>query len=74
MSGSLMPAVPVELLLKYNPPKITIIYHFENNTKDKFYHDILLEKRMLETMTEEEICSHLYLNEAYYFNPKQIKR
>jgi hypothetical protein len=29
---------------------------------------------MLETMSDEDITSHLYVTEAYYFNPKQIKR
>jgi hypothetical protein len=56
--------------LKYEPPKITIVYHFEKNEKEKFYHDIFIEKRMLESATDEDICSHLYLSEAYYFNPK----
>lgn len=29
---------------------------------------------MLATSTPEEIVSHLFVTEAYYFNPKQIKR
>jgi len=29
---------------------------------------------MLDTMTDDDITSHLYVTEAYYFNPKQIKR
>ena len=29
---------------------------------------------MLESQTDEEICSFLYMSEAYYFNPKQLKR
>ena len=32
LSGSLVPSVPTELAVKYNPPKITIIYHFENHS------------------------------------------
>lgn len=74
MSGSLMPSVPVQLMLKYDPPKITIVYHFENKEHDKYFHDIMIEKRLLETMSEEDFASHLYISEAYYFNPKQIKR
>ncbi len=70
MSGSLMPSVPTQLMLKFNPAKITIVYHFEKNDKEKFYHDIYVEKRMLETMNDEDIVSHLYISEAYYFNPK----
>lgn len=65
-----MPSVPTELLLKFNPPKITIVYHFENKTNERYYHDILIEKRMLEHQSNEDIASHLYMSEAYYFNPK----
>jgi len=61
-------------MLKYDPPKITIVYHFEQKENERYYHDIMLERRMLETMTEEDMVSHLYVTEAYYFNPKQIKR
>ena len=28
LSGSLVPSVPTQLMLKYDPPKMTIIYHF----------------------------------------------
>ena len=69
-----MPSIPVQLLLKYTPPTITIVYHFEDKEKEKFFHDIFLEKRMLEMVSDEEICSHLYVTEAYYLDPKQIKR
>ncbi len=61
-------------MLKFDPPTMTIVYHFERNDKERFYHEIPLEKRMLETVDNEEICSHLFLSEAYYFNPKQIPR
>lgn len=29
---------------------------------------------MLENETDEDIVSHLYMSEAYYFNPKILKR
>ncbi len=74
LSGSLMPSVPTQLMLKYDPPKITIVYHFENKEHDKYFHDIPVERRMLESMSDEDLTSHLYVSEAYYFNPKQIKR
>ena len=61
-------------MLKFNPPKITIVYHFEKKDLEKFYHDIFVETRMLESQSDEDICSHLYMSEIYYFNPKQIKR
>lgn len=73
-SGSLMPSVPVQLMLKYDPPKISVVYYFEQRESERFYHDILVERRMLESMTDDDIVSHLYVTEAYYFNPTQIKR
>ena len=29
LSGSLVPSVPTQIMLKFNPPKMTIVYHFE---------------------------------------------
>jgi hypothetical protein len=69
-----MPSVPVQLMLKYDPPMISIVYHFEHKQNERFFHDIQVEKRLLETLNEEDLASHLYVTEAYYFNPKQIKR
>ena len=74
MSGSLMPSIPVQVLLKYNPPKLTIVYHFENKENDQYYHDIFFDQNMLQNETDEDIVSHLYMSEAYYFNPKCLKR
>ena len=51
-----------------------MIYHFENNKKEQYYHDVMIEKGMLESANDEDIASHIYMAEAYYFNPKQIKR
>ncbi len=34
LSGSLVPSVPTQLMLKYDPPKMTIIYHFEQRAND----------------------------------------
>jgi len=48
MTGSLKPSIPVQLLVKFKPPKITVVYHFENSEKEKYYHEVLLERRMLE--------------------------
>lgn len=69
-----MASVPVQLMLKYDPPKISIVYHFEHKPNERYYHDILIERRLVESMSDEDLASHLYVTEAYYFNPKQIKR
>ena len=74
LSGSLVPSVPTQLMIKYNPPKITIVYHFEQRRNQQFYHDIMLERDMLCNRSTDDVVSHLYVTEAYYFNPKQIKR
>jgi hypothetical protein len=34
----------------------------------------MFEREMLATRSAEDIVSHLYVTEAYYFNPKQVKR
>jgi hypothetical protein len=74
LSGSLMPSVPTRLAIKYSPPLMTIVYHFEQNAEEFYYHDIPIERQMLATLGAEDIVSHLYMREAYYFNPKQVKR
>ena len=48
LSGSLVPSVPTQIMLKFNPPKMTIVYHFEQRQNQQFYHDIMLDKKMLE--------------------------
>ena len=74
MSGSLTACVPIQVMIKYNPPKLTIVYHFEYKENDQYYHDIHFDRKMLETEKCEDIVSHLYMSEGYYFNPKILKR
>ena len=74
LSGSLVPSVPTQLMIKYSPAKITIVYHFEQRSNEQFFHEIGVDEEMLRTKSVEDVVSHLYVTEAYYFNPKQIKR
>ena len=74
LSGSLVPSVPTQLMIKYNPPKMTIVYHFVQTSNQQFYHDIPLDREMLLNKSADDVVSHLYVTEAYYFNPKQVKR
>ena len=74
LSGSLVPSVPTEIRLKYNPPKMYVVYHFEKRPNEEYFHVIAIDPNMLATMDAEEIVSHLYVTEAYYFNPKQVRR
>lgn len=57
-------------MIKYNPPKLSLVYHFDNKPHEQYYHDIHLDKNMLESYTTEDVVSHLFVTEAYYFNPK----
>jgi len=34
----------------------------------------MLDRSFIEQSSAEDIVSHLYVTEAYYFNPKQVKR
>lgn len=74
LSGSLIPSVPTQLMIKYAPPKLTMVYHFEQRKNQQFYHDIVLDEEMLKQNSAEDIVSHLYVTEAYYLDPKRIKR
>jgi len=74
LSGSLVPSVPTQLLLRYEPPKLTITYHFEDKANDEYFHDINIDREQLFSMSVDDLVSHLYVTEAYYFNPKQVKR
>lgn len=74
LSGSLVPSVPTKLAVRFSPPMLTIVYHFEQNNNDMYYHDIALDKTLVSTNSVEDVVSHLYVTEAYYFNPKQVKR
>ena len=50
------------------------MYHFENKENDQYFHDITFDKNMLEQEKSDDIVSHLYMAEGYYFNPKVLKR
>jgi hypothetical protein len=73
LSGSLVPSVPTKLAIRFQPPTMTIVYHFEQNSNDLYFHNIGFDKNLLQNPVDD-IVSHLYVTEAYYFNPKQVKR
>ena len=43
MSGSLMPAIPNQIMIKHNPPTLTIVYHFSERQNQQFYHEIAID-------------------------------
>jgi hypothetical protein len=74
MNGNLASAIPSRLLVKYSPPSLTIVYHFENDPSEKYFHEVPISAEDLASRTADEIASDLYVTDAYYFNPKMIKR
>ena len=74
LSGSLVPSVPTKLMIRYEPPKLSIVYYFEQNNDELYFHEINIDRGLLLSKSTEDVVSHLYVTEAYYFNPKQIKR
>lgn len=74
MSGNLSASIPVQILVKFDPPGLTLIYHFEGREKEQFFHEIPLPEYRLKSETVEAITDYLFMYESYYFNPKTIKR
>jgi len=53
---------------------MTLVYHFESKESELYYHEIPIDPKLLQTKSADDVVSHLYVTEAYYFNPKRIKR
>ena len=75
---SLIPAVPDQFLIKYNPPKIWVVYHFKgHNAKDQYWRDIPLE--IEDKSTVASVTDFLFKEHCYYFDSSlvgqdQVKR
>lgn len=68
---SLIPAVPDKFLIKYNPPKIWVVYHFKDHSeKDQFWRDIPLE--LNPTSTASSVTNFLFKEHSYYFDSSLI--
>lgn len=64
---SLIPAVPDKFLIKYDPPKICVVYHFkDHNAKDQYWRDIPLE--MQSDSTANSVTDFLFKEHCYYFD------
>jgi hypothetical protein len=53
LSGSLIPSVPTKIALRWSPPLMTLVYHFENKPDELYYHEIPIDKKMLESDTTD---------------------
>ena len=68
---SLIPAVPDKFLIKYNPPKIWVVYHFkDHNAKDQYWRDIPLEVE--DSSTSSSVTDFLFKEHSYYFDSSLI--
>lgn len=68
---SLIPAVPDKFLIKYNPPKIWVVYHFkDHNEKDQYWRDIPLEVNT--GSTANSVTDFLFKEHCYYFDSSLI--
>ena len=65
--------IPDKFLLKYDPPKICVVYHFkEHNEKDQYYRDLPLK---IENETiPMDLTDWLFKNHYFYFDEKVIKK
>lgn len=75
---SLIPWVPDKFLIKFDPPKIWVVYHFKDHSeKDQYWRDIPLE--MKSDSTADSVTEFLFKEHSYYFDSSlvgndQVKR
>lgn len=68
---SLIPAVPDKFLIKYNPPKICVVYHFkDHNANDQYWRDIPLD--VADDSTASSLTDTLFKEHSYYFDKDLI--
>lgn len=68
---SLIPAVPDRFLIKYDPPKIWVVYHFKDHSeKDQYWRDIPLE--LSTDSTANSVTEFLFKEHSYYFDSSLI--
>jgi len=68
----LIPAVPDKFLIKYNPPKIWVVYHFkDHNAADQYWRDIPLEVH--DDTTASTITQFLFKEHCYYFDSNLVE-
>lgn len=68
---SLIPAVPDKFLIKYDPPKIWVVYHFKDHSeKDQYWRDIPLEFNT--DSTASSVTDFLFKEHSYYFDSSLV--
>ena len=72
LGSDLIPAVPDKFLIKYDPPKICVVYHFkDHNEKDQYWRDIPLEVSTVSTANS--VTDVLFKEHSYYFDSELIE-
>lgn len=65
--------VPDKFLLKYDPPKICVVYHFKDHKKeDQYWRDLTLEVDM--QTIPSDLTAWLFKAHYWYFDEKLIKK
>ena len=71
LGTSLLPAIPDKFLIKYDPPKIWVVYHFKDHSEsDQFWRDIPID--INNTSNCKDVTSQLFKEHSYYFDPDLI--
>ena len=73
--GRLLPAIPVNLALKFKPPTIAVVYTMKDNKSGrmkKYIHEIKI--KFEDSTNIEELCDSMIMKEQMYLNPAFIAR
>ena len=70
-AGTMIPANPLNLCLKFTPPTIAVVYSLANKTK-KYVHEIVVDLK--ETSDLNSLCDELFVREKVYLNPSKISK
>jgi len=73
MDGRLIPAIPINLALKFKPPTIAVVYSMKDHKTGrvkKYIHEI---KITFENISElDSMCDEMIVKESTYLNPAYI--
>lgn len=66
--------LPLKVCLRFNPSSIALYYKLSQFPKDKFLHQVDIEKEIESNMTAAEIYSRLVTLEPMYWSPNNISK
>ena len=80
MDGKLIPAIPIKLALKHNPPTLAVVYQMKDSKAGrmkKYIHNIRVNFEKQGNTTDIDIgrmCDDICKKETTYLNPAFISR